>query len=159
LKRLLCLLLILVAIEATPQTSGLRLSAPLNGSTVNPNQQMLFTWIPPTLVVSDQIYRIKIVEIIGDQSPEQAYRGNKPHFEKDSIALFRTNKPHFEKDSLKELTVFARLASGKRYAWSIEVLNREGKPISANSRMEVFTFRTANGAGPAKSEAVQRKQN
>jgi len=124
LKRLLCLLLILVAIEAKAQTSGLRLTAPLNGSTVNPNQRMLFTWVPPRPAEGDQIHKLKIVEILGDQSPEQAFRGNKPIFEKDSILWFRTNKPHFEKDSIKALTVNARLTPGKRYAWSLQVLKR-----------------------------------
>ena len=158
LKRLLSLLLILVAIEATPQTSGLRLTAPLNGSTVNPNQRMLFSWIPPRPAEGDQIHKLKIVEILGDQSPEQAFRGNKPIFEKDSTLFFRTNKPHFEKDSIKALTVNARFPAGKKYAWSIQVLNRDGKPIGTD-RPNVFTFRTANGAGPTKSDVVERKQN
>lgn len=146
LKRLLSLLLILIAIEATPQTSALKLTAPLNGSTVNPNQRLLFTWIPPRPAESDQIHKLKIVEIIGDQSPEQAFRGNKPIFEKDSILLFRTNKPHFEKDSIKAFIVNARFGMGKRYVWSIQVLNRDGRPIGTD-RPYVFTFRTAtNGS-------------
>jgi len=159
LKRILCLLLILAAIEAPAQTSRLRLTAPLNGSTVNSNQRMLFTWLPPLPVGSDQIHKFKIVEILGDQSPEQAFRGNKPIFEKDSLIYFRTNKPHFEKDSLKELTLNARLGAGKRFAWSIQVFNRDGKLIGGNGESDIFTFRTANGEVPVKLDGVQRKQN
>ncbi len=54
-------------------------------------------------------YKIKIVEIIADQSPEQAMRGNKPHFEKDSLKERFFHYPRTGKT----------LETGKRYAWNI----------------------------------------
>ena len=152
-------LFIVIAVEATAQTSGLIPVAPANGGTVNPNRRMLFTWSPPMPVTGAQTHKIKIVEIVGDQSPEQAIRTNKPIFEKDTLAYIRGNKPFFEKDSMIYVTAGAPFTAGKRYAWNVQVLNREGKPIGGNNgTSEVFSFRTANGATPVKSDAVQRRQ-
>ncbi len=71
---------------------------------------------PPKPPFDDVTYKIKIVEIKGDQSPEEALRTNKPFFEKDSIHgnpitivtislpqnpdATKINKPRVEKDTI-----------------------------------------------------------
>ncbi len=76
------------------------LVAPANGFLVEAASQIKFTWLAPNPKQENIHYKIKIVEIKGDQSPEAAFRTNKPFFEKDSSKYFKGNKPHFEKDSL-----------------------------------------------------------
>jgi hypothetical protein len=157
-KRLFFILFV-VAVNATAQTSKRILAAPANGGTVEPNERMTFNWKPPITATSGQTYKIKIVEIIGDQSPEQALRSNKPHFEKDSANFVRSNKPIFEKDSLLDLTVSTPFVAGKRYAWSVQVLNRDGKPVGGNNgTSEVFTFRTANPVRPVRNAVPTRQK-
>jgi hypothetical protein len=159
LKRFLFFMFIVVAVNATAQTSKRILVVPANGGTVEPNERMTFNWKPPITATSGQTYKIKIVEIIGDQSPEQALRSNKPFFEKDSASFVRTNKPFFEKDSTIYLTVNTPFAAGKKYAWSVQVLNRDGKPVTGNNGTnEVLTFRTANPVRPVRNAVPTRQK-
>lgn len=86
------------------------LVSPANRSTLAVNEMPTFRWKITVNPVNDApTVSLKIVEIIGDQSPEQA---------------FRTNKPIFEKDSLNELSfqypsTAPALKSGKKYAWAV----------------------------------------
>lgn len=119
--------------EQIVKSEKVSLLTPANKSTLS-NQKVRFSWMP---LQEDNIgYRIKIVEIMGDQSPEDAMRTNKPFFEKDSCCFLRTNKPFFEKDSLEWLV------AGNQYAWNVQALNREGKPIGGNNgTSEIFSFK------------------
>ncbi|RYU91712.1 hypothetical protein EWM62_07175 [Mucilaginibacter terrigena] len=91
--------------------------SPANGATISAEMQPRFTWTPviprPTEPVA---YKIKIVEIVGDQSPEQAIHTNKPIFEKDSLASsafqYPLNGPV--------------LIPGKKYGWAIEANKKLG---------------------------------
>lgn len=56
------------------------LQSPANGTIIQSDQQTRFTWLPPKAANQAAVYKIKIVEILGDQSPEQAFKGNKPFF-------------------------------------------------------------------------------
>lgn len=104
----------------TTVTAGtLKLISPANQSTIARNQPVRFSWTSSNSSTDNsQGYKIKIVEITGDQSPEQAFRANKPIFERDTDYI-HTNKPIFEKDSTLELTVRAPFTSGKKYAWAV----------------------------------------
>lgn len=135
-------------------TRKLNLVSPENGAVVNGEPQ--FTWTdfyPNPDHPEDGKYKIKIVEITRDESPEQAIRTNKPFFEKDSANFFRGNKPHFEKDSPTLFTFqypssAPRLVDGKRYAWQVQALNRDGKPIGGNNgTSEVFIFKIVSKEG------------
>ncbi|MES2418773.1 MAG: hypothetical protein V4541_11340, partial [Bacteroidota bacterium] len=84
-------------------TQQIVLVSPADGSTVAANRQMVFAWLPPVPANKVQSYKIKIVEVLNGQSPEQAMHTNKPFFEKDSLNYLKTNKPFFEKDSTLNL--------------------------------------------------------
>ena len=105
---------------------------PANGSTISANDKPKFTWKHEKQnTESSNTYKIKIVEIIGDQSPEEA---------------LRTNKPHFEKDSLKEISFqypssAPSFIAGKKYGWNVQVKGRDGKSVGANDGMsEAWVF-------------------
>jgi hypothetical protein len=115
MAKLLFLLLLLFSLEMAAQN---RSSAPTAVSASNDKAtgNQVFKWLPPPS--NDAVtYKIKIVEILGDQSPEQALHTNKPFFEKDSLSRLTTsyppNAPH--------------LMMGKKYAWAVESKNKEGK--------------------------------
>ncbi|CAN5471622.1 hypothetical protein BH10BAC5_BH10BAC5_12510 [soil metagenome] len=83
----------------------------------------VFTWMYMQAPGSNQTYSLKIVELRGEESPENAMLKNKAFFEKEGISaqLFQypNSAPKFEK--------------GKKYAWSVKI---------ADSFSEVFTFST-----------------
>lgn len=123
------------------------LKQPANGQTINTGRQLLFSWQAPMPTPTSTItYKIKIVEIKGDQSPQAAFGTNKPIFEKDS-PFVRTNKPIFERDSslwvnIQYSSTAIPFVSGKQYVWNVQALNREGKPIGTNKgTSEFFTFK------------------
>ncbi len=106
--------------------SKIALVFPANGSTIFAKDKPIFTWKHEKQnSESSNTYKIKIVEIIGDQSPELA---------------LRTNKSHFEKDSLKEQSFQYPLSAkmfiaGKKYGWNVQVKGRDGKSVGANDGM------------------------
>lgn len=93
----------------------LELVSPQDDEVISAEEPALFIWLPPVPVPPDATYKIKIVEIIGDQSPEQAITGNKPFFEKDSIAALYYH--YSDSDSI--------FVSSSYYAWRIEVTGSE----------------------------------
>ena len=137
-------------------STQIKLLTPSNKAVVPSGNGLRFTWQPPTPSPSAGSYKIKIVEIKGDESPDNAIRGNKPHFEKDSLRYFKGNKPHFEKDSLRPMSfqypAYApKLAAGKRYAWNVQSCEEctdepilEGKNYRTS---ETFTFRITSQEG------------
>jgi hypothetical protein len=115
----------------TPPSSGKLINvSPANGSTFNSGEAPEFKWEKSgDIVIGPGAYKIRIVEIKGDQSPESALRTNKPFFEKDSISALRTNKPIFEKDSMpnfKYPTSAPAFKDGQKYAWIVSIFDRWG---------------------------------
>ncbi|MGV8946331.1 MAG: LamG domain-containing protein [Lutibacter sp.] len=93
------------------------LKLPANGETIATGKQPLFTWLPPTPVPPGVVtYKIKIVEIVGDESPENTLRTNKPFFEKDSIELLNFQYPSSAR----------AFEAGKKYAWGVSIFDRWG---------------------------------
>ncbi len=71
----------------------------------------VFTWMQTKAPASNQTYTIKIVELKGNQSPEDAMKRNQAFFEKEGISptLFQypASAPKFE--------------AGKKYAWMVKI--------------------------------------
>jgi hypothetical protein len=111
-------------------TGTLTLSAPANGAVIPVGQLPGFSWSLSGRAEDRGPgggYKIKIVEIKGDESPENALRSNKPFFEKDSISTLRFQYP----------ASAGLLKPGGKYAWQV---------TSGNLKSNVFTFQMA-GAG------------
>lgn len=120
-------------LDKNTQETSVILQSPVNGAIIQSEQQTRFTWLPPKLDNQAAFYKIKIVEIIGDQSPEQAFKGNKPFFEKDSSLPFRI----IARDVFKK---------GGRYGWQVQVFNNERKPIGGNEgKSKIHIFSVDNG--------------
>lgn len=90
------------------------LNSPKDGSTITPGPtgpNVQFSWsVEPS---TGGTYKLRIVEITGDQTPAAAY-----------ASCCHTNKPIFEKDSIQALNIVypstaERLVPGKKYAWAI----------------------------------------
>ncbi len=115
------------------------LRQPANGETIATGKQQVFSWLAPMPTASGPVtYKIKIVEIKGDQSPENAFRTNKPFFERDSIELLNIPFP-------SSATAFV---AGRQYAWGVQAFNREGKTVGSNDgKSEVFSFKAQLSAG------------
>lgn len=97
------------------------LLSPVNGNSFAPLRPAEFKWKINVAVGDlngDGYYKIKIVEIIGDQSPEQAFRTNKPIFERDSLEEFSFHYPPSA----------PALKSGKKYVWAIGSSNNWSSP-------------------------------
>lgn len=109
------------------------LISPADGQTVDYGIQPVFTWLPPMPNSPGQInYKIKIVEIIGDQSPEEAMRRNPALFEQSGIRTTMLQYP----------VAANKLAANKKYGWDIQALDRDGKPVGSNNgTSEAFAFR------------------
>ena len=72
---------------------------------------IVFTWLPPTPAPRDVKYSLKIVEVLGNQSPTEAMQRNPTWFEKGNIQTTTIQYP-----------ISARkFENGKKYAWGIEV--------------------------------------
>ena len=112
--------------------SIIALISPANGSTISAKDKPKFTWTHEKQdTESSSTYKIKIVEIIGDQSPEVALRTNKPHFEKDSLKVISFQYPSSAPSFI----------AGKKYGWNVQAKGRDGKSVGANDGMsEVWGF-------------------
>ncbi|HUP87722.1 MAG TPA: hypothetical protein VM100_00075, partial [Longimicrobiales bacterium] len=113
-----------------------RLSFPLNNAEVTTAQPML-QWMPVQIPAEIGLtYRVMLVEILDQQSPEVAIRSNPRIFE---TSITGTTHLLYPIDALP-------LDEDKRYAWQVEALDRDGNPItSARRRSEVWSFkRTAS---------------
>lgn len=116
-------------------TSPLKLIAPENGSTITTTQEVKFTWLPPTPAPPEGGgYKIKIVEIKGDESPENAMLKNKAFFEKEDIAMMK-NKAFFEKEgiSFQYPSSAPKFIEGISYAWQVIALDKNGRTVGGNN--------------------------
>lgn len=107
----LCVIILTItACKKSKETAKINLSSPVNGSSITTSGDVKFTWsstIPnPT---AGPTYKIRITEIIANESPEDAMRTNKPFFEKDSIErLFFSYPPSSP-----------TLRIDRKYAWKV----------------------------------------
>ena len=97
------------------------LISPADGETIPEGQLPNFTWLPPTPAPRDVKYSLKIVEVLGNQSPNEAMQRNAAWFEKGDIRTTTFQYP----------TSAKKLEKGKKYAWGIEV---------DAIRSEIFSF-------------------
>ncbi|MFN8367593.1 MAG: hypothetical protein U0Y96_10215 [Candidatus Kapaibacterium sp.] len=89
-----------------------------------------FSWLPPTPLPIDirVVYSLKIVEVLGVQTPQQAMISNPAHFENARILPTVFNYP-----------ISARqIASNKKYAWKIIAYSSDGYVIGES---EVWWFK------------------
>lgn len=120
--------------KATEETiAPPKLRLPANSETIATGKQPLFTWLAPTPTPTSGVtYKIKIVEIKGDQSPENALRTNKPFFEKDSLEILKFQYPSSAR----------AFETGRTYAWGVQAFNRERKTVGSNDgRSNIFSFK------------------
>ena len=80
-----------------------------------------FTWAGGTLSGGSS-YKLKIVQIIGNQSPQVAFESNRAFFEKDGLRIPSFQYPLSAPNFLQ----------GKRYAWGV---------TSGTSTSEIFSFK------------------
>ena len=109
------------------------LKEPANGQTIASGRQQLFSWQAPMPTPTGTItYKIKIVEIKGDQLPENAIRGNKPFFERDSIKAL----------SFQYTSPAPAFVAGIKYAWGVSIYDRWGNQKWSNDgKSEIFSFK------------------
>ena len=115
-------------------TSAPTLITPADGDSIPAIQQPSFTWLPSMPAPSEQhTYKLKIVEILGNQSPEIAIQRNPAWFEKTDI-----------RTTMFQYPVSARIfEANKKYAWTVQCLNTDGQGIGENNGVaQQFTFST-----------------
>jgi hypothetical protein len=128
---LLCILFLSCSKTDNQEIATLRITptSPVNNGSLKKSIDAEFTWSLSASDPSGPVYSgIKIVEIIGNESPETAMAGNKPHFEKDSlIAVTFVIKPSVGT---------AGFVLDKKYVWQVTA---KQKALSAKSSLSVFT--------------------
>lgn len=94
--------------EIQKETEGeISLLTPGNNDQVAPNSPLIFSW----MTIGDAgSYKIKIVEITGDELPENAMLKNKAFFEKEDIRMTTFQYP----------SSAPKFKDGIKYAWMIE---------------------------------------
>lgn len=113
--------------DAPAVTTGtIKLGSPANGTVIAAGEVPRFSWFPLTTATGQESYKIKVVELTGDQSPDVALRTNKPIFEKDS-------------GNWLQVLPLVKFTTGKKYVWNVQALNRERKPVG-NAEAFVFTI-------------------
>ncbi len=100
---------------------SLNLISPENNSKIKGEEPLVFNWV--LIGTQSTGYKIKIVEILGDENPENAMLKNKAFFEKEEMKL----------NSLR-LPSSVKIEPNKKYAWQIT----SGKTIS---EIRVFSLR------------------
>lgn len=105
------------------------LLAPVLDAIISPDSDVEFRWKSTSANSTTPItYKIKIVEITGDQSPEIALRTNKPHFEKDSLIVVNYGYPR----------TATKFIIGKSYGWHITAKQKGGTATGDNSPASGF---------------------
>ncbi|MBN8571077.1 MAG: hypothetical protein J0M18_15735, partial [Ignavibacteria bacterium] len=101
--------------------ASLNLISPENNIKINAEEPLVFSWV--LIGTQSKGYKIKIVEILGDESPENAMLKNKAFFEKEEIKL----------NSLR-LPSNVKIEPNKKYAWQVS----SGETMS---EVRVFSLR------------------
>lgn len=102
------------------------LISPENGASVE-EKNPVFTWLPPG-AGRDILYGIKIVEMTGGQTPEEAIAKKTPFFEKKDIQTTMLQYPVSGKN----------FETGKNYVWQVKAFTG-GSQVS-ESEIWKFTF-------------------
>jgi hypothetical protein len=97
------------------------LLSPVDGDTIPEGQVPLFTWLPPIPPPRVAAYKIRIVEVIGRQSPNEAILRNPALFEKDEIRMTTFQYPLSAR----------KIGNGKRIVWQIS---------SEEAKSEIWSF-------------------
>lgn len=100
------------------------LVSPADGETIPEGQSPTFTWLPPMPAPREAKYTLKIVEVIGNQAPEEAMKRNPALFEKGDIRTTTLQYP----------TSARKLEKGKKYVWRV---------TAGTTESEVWTYKTA----------------
>ncbi len=129
-----------------PEKVSPQLISPANGSKLNANQPILFTWMLPSIKSGADIsYSLKVVEILGNQSPSEAVKLNPAVFEKNEIRTTMLQYPLSAK----------KIEKNKKYAWTVQLESREGQDAGENSRTtEAFVFDVEGQNGRTKSLTI-----
>ncbi len=106
------------------QLGNISLLTPADGDETNPDQPIIFSWTP---LPDAKEYSLKVVELIGNQSPESALQQNPPFFLKENIRATQFQYPITER----------KFQANKSYAW---VLNSNGV------LSDIGTFRVKSSA-------------
>jgi len=104
---------------------------PENGSELNPEEPIVFTWRAPIGAREPCCPFIKIVEIIGNQSPEAAIKNNPAFYSNDNL---RTSSFSYPVSAPK-------FVEGKNYAWQITFndIKSEVRKFKWKERIEKIT--------------------
>jgi hypothetical protein len=123
--------------------SALNLISPADGDIIESGQLPLFSWLTamPTPVGSFT-YKIKIVEIKGNQSPEEALKKNQVWFEKFDLKTATFIYPIAAK----------KLEKNKKYCWQIDVI--QNNQSIASSETWKFELSDTGSSGGLKSLTI-----
>lgn len=103
-----------------------QLISPRDEEKIN-NDNPIFTWMHMKAPGSDQTYTLRIVELKGDESPENAMLKNKAFFEKEGITQTMLQYPSSAN----------KFEEGKKYVWQIYVVQSDA--IITKSEVNLFT--------------------
>ncbi|MFZ1730478.1 MAG: hypothetical protein WBQ23_10360 [Bacteroidota bacterium] len=97
------------------------LLSPADGDTIREGEFPMFTWLPPAPSRGTAAYKIRIVEVIGRQSPNEAMLRNPALFEKDDIRMTTFQYPLSARN----------IGNGKHIVWQIS---------SGEAKSEIWSF-------------------
>ena len=118
--------------DVMSSTLTLKLISPADGATLHAENPAQFNWFSSSTNNAVRIiHKIKIVEIIGDQSPEKALKSNTPFFEKEGLIDLNIFLPY---DGRK-----TALVPGKKYSWSITAAQKDLTSTGGESEVSTFT--------------------
>lgn len=99
-------------INQTVEISGPpQLISPADGEEIAAGLLPTFTWLPPMPIPPDAEYTLKIVEVLGNQSPEEAFNRNIIFFQRKGIKGTMFQYPLSEK----------KFETAKKYAWMVSM--------------------------------------
>lgn len=109
-------------IQSVKQLGSISLISPEDGAEINPEQPIIFNWTP---LPKGGPYTLRIVELKGSQSPDDAFRSNQAIFEKE----LRTTT--YQGDPIHGVDV----KLGLKYAWQVK---------SGDVESEIYVFAMFN---------------
>lgn len=122
------------------------LVTPADGDNILPEQQPMFTWLAPMPAPSGQVtYKIKIVEVLGSQSPDAAIQTNPVWFEKTDI-----------RTTMLQYPISARkFENTKKYAWRVFVV-QDNSSIPSD---EIFSFITQSAGNNQRMSIINNSNS
>jgi hypothetical protein len=116
----------LVSAQAAQNPKPPGLISPKNGASITVPQPT-FTWSPPAPSPTGQVtYEVKIVEILPNQTKEEALRTNPVWYEVTSLRTATLSYPRSAR----------ALETGKKYAWQVKMVS-DGREVN---RSEIWAF-------------------